>query len=60
VDHDVGARLGDGELDVREHLVVHVERVPETPEGVTDDGDVLGSGGQGEDEIGCGHHVRRI
>ena len=60
VDDDVRARLGDGELDVGEHLVVDVEGVAEPAEGMADDGDVLCARWKGEDEIGRGHHVRLI
>ena len=44
----------DGELDVGEDLVVHVEDVTETADRVADHGDVLRAGGEAELEVGGG------
>ena len=57
VDDDVGARLGHGELDVGQDLVLDVQRVAEAAERVADDGDVLCARRKGEDEIRRGDHV---
>ena len=47
VHDDVGAGLGDGQLDVREDLRVELERLAEATEGMPHDRDVLGSSRQG-------------
>jgi hypothetical protein len=52
VHDDVGARLGDGELHVRERLRVQRERLAEAAEGVSHHRDVLGACGQGELDVG--------
>ena len=52
VHDDVGARLGDGELDVRQRLVVDVEDLAEPAHGVAHDGDVLRAGGERDLEVG--------
>ena len=58
VDDDVRARLGDGELDVRQRLVRDVEHVGESADRVARHGDVLRAGRQRELEIGCvGFHA---
>jgi hypothetical protein len=43
VDDDVRAGLGDRQLDVRERLVGHVQRVAESPERVPHHRHVLGA-----------------
>ena len=50
--HDVGAGLGDRQLDVRQRVVGHVEGVAEPAEGMPDDGHVLGACRQGQLEVG--------
>ena len=52
VHDDVGAGLGDGELDVRQGLVVDLEHLPEPADGMADDGDVLRPCGKGDLEVG--------
>ena len=52
VHDDVGAGLGDGELDVREGLVVDLEDLAEPAHGVAHHGDVLRARGQRDLEIG--------
>ena len=52
MDDDVRARLGDGQLHVRQRLVGDVERVAQPAEGMADHGDVLGAGRQSELEVG--------
>jgi serine/threonine-protein kinase RsbW len=53
VDDDVRARLGHGQLDVRERLVRDVQHVGESADRVACHGDILRAGRQRELEIGC-------
>jgi hypothetical protein len=57
VDDDVGARLGHGELDVGQDLILDVQGIAQPAEGVADHGDVLCARRKGQDEIRRGDHV---
>ena len=54
VDDDVGARLGDRELDVGQHLVGHGHGVAQAADGMSDNGHVLGPRRQSQLEVGRG------
>ena len=60
MDDDVGAGLGDRELDVRQRLVGHVEGIAEAAERMAHDRDVLGAGREGELEVGGRRHVGSV
>ena len=52
VHDDVGARLGDRQLDVGQRVVGHVKGVAKPAEGMPNDGHVLGAGRQNQLEVG--------